>query len=350
MKEISWAACLRLGVTAAAVYLLCAGRGMLAALLDALAPLLLGGGVACVVNIPMSTLERRFFPRGGRLARAACLMMALAAVLAAAAWLIMVILPEALQCVALLAARLPSAAAWLAERLQGWLPAAGLLQWQNVAEHGVRLAVEATMKGLGTAADVLSALTTGATNALLAMILAVYLLMDKERIAEQLILLTQCVLGETALKRATTMLQALYDAFRAYAVGQCAEALILGCLCLIGMLLLKLPGALPISAMAGVTALLPLIGAPLAAGVGAVLLLPEGMSAAVTFAAFFLVLQQVESALIGPRIAGASLGLPPVWTLMVMLAGGGLFGLPGAVLAVPVAAAAKRLLLEDASG
>lgn len=349
MKDISWAACLRLGVTAAAVYMVCAGRGLPAALLDALAPLLLGGGVACVVNIPMAALEQRFFPRGGRLARAACLMLALAAVTAVAAWLLGVILPEALQCVALLAARLPSAAAWLAERLRGWLPTAGLLQWQGVAEHGAKLAMEATVKWLSTAADALSALTTGAANALLALILAVYLLMDKECIAVQLSRLTRRMLGEPALKRTTTMLRALNDAFRAYAVGQCAEALILGCLCLIGMLLLKLPGALPISAMAGVTALLPLIGAPLAAGVGAVLLLPEGVSAAVTFAVFFLVLQQVESGLIGPRIAGASLGLPPVWTLMAMLLGGGLFGLPGAVLAVPVAAAAKRLL-KDASG
>jgi predicted PurR-regulated permease PerM len=98
--------------------------------------------------------------------------------------------------------------------------------------------------------------------------------------------------------------------------------------------------------MAGVTAFIPLVGAPLAAGIGAVLLLPEGASAAVTFASFFLLLQQVESGLIGPRVVGAGLGLSPVWTLLAMLLGGGLFGIAGAVLAVPVAAALKTLLSQ----
>ena len=347
MKDISWAACLRLGATAAVVHLLCAGGGTLAALSEALAPLLIGGGVACVVNIPMTALERRLFPRGGRLARITCLTLAFVAVIAVAAWLIGAILPEALQCVTLLAARLPEAAAWLTSRLQGWLPAAGLPGWQELAEHGAKLAMEASWKWLGSAADALSALTAGAADALLALILAVYLLSGKERIAGQLTRLTRRMLGETALRRITAVASALSDAFRAYTVGQCAEAAILGCLCLIGMLLLRLPGALPISAMAGVTALLPLVGAPLAAGIGAILLLPESLSASVTFVVFFLALQQVESGFIGPRIAGANLGLPPVWTLTAMLLGGGLSGLPGAVLAVPVAAAARTLLIKE---
>ena len=87
MKDISWAACLRLGATAAAVYFLCAGRETLAALVSALMPLLLGGGMAFVVNIPMAALERRFFPRGGGLARAVCLALSLLGAMAALVWL-----------------------------------------------------------------------------------------------------------------------------------------------------------------------------------------------------------------------------------------------------------------------
>ncbi len=339
-------------MTAVAVYLICAGRGTLAALLDALSPLLLGGGFACVVNIPMAALERRLFPGGGRLARPVCLLLATAAVVAVLAWLAVVILPEVLQCVSLLMARLPQGLQDLLDGLQetgagAWLRGIGLPEWREMAEHGAKLAMEEVLGLLGTAADTLSAVTQGAANALLALILAAYLLAGKERIARQLARLTRCVLGEASLRRAVAALNALNDAFRAYVVGQCAEAVILGCLCLIGMLLLRLPGSLPISAMAGVTALLPLIGAPLAAGIGAALLLPESASAAVTFAAFFLLLQQVESSFIGPRVVGARLGLSPAWTLMTMLAGGGLFGIAGAVVAVPVAAAARTLLMEE---
>lgn len=349
MKDISWAACLRLGATAVAVYLICAGRQTLAALFHALSPLLLGGGIACVVNIPMAAMERRLFPRGGRLARMVCLALALAGVLAVSAWLMGVILPEALQCVTLLAARLPDAILWLAAGVQGRLPAAGVLPWQDMAEHGAKLAMEQSLKWLGSAADALSALTSGAANALMALILAVYLLAGKERIARQLTRLTRRTLGDMWLRRITQWLTTLLDSFRAYVTGQCLEALILGGLCLLGMALLRLPGALPISAMAGVTAFIPLVGAPLAAGIGAVLLLPEGASAAVTFASFFLLLQQVESGLIGPRVVGAGLGLSPVWTLLAMLLGGGMFGIAGAVLAVPVAAAARTLLMNRES-
>lgn len=345
MKDISWAACLRLGATAAAVYFLCAGRETLAALVSALMPLLLGGGMAFVVNIPMAALERRFFPRGGGLARAVCLALSLLGAMAALVWLAGTILPEALQCLALLAERLPDMLQTLLTRLQG----AGLPQWREMAEHGAKLAMEESLTWLSMAADALSGVAEGAANALLALILAVYLLAGKERIARQLTCLTRRTLGEKWLRRITRWLTALCDAFRAYVTGQCLEALILGCLCLIGMVLLRLPGALPISAMAGVTAFIPLVGAPLAAGIGAVLLLPEGASAAVTFASFFLLLQQVESGLIGPRVVGAGLGLSPVWTLLAMLVGGGLFGIAGAVLAVPVAAAARTLLMNRES-
>ena len=81
--------------------------------------------------------------------------------------------------------------------------------------------------------------------------------------------------------------------------------------------------------------------------IGAVLLLPEGVSAAVTFVVFFLLMQQLESGFIGPRVVGAGLGLSPVWTFAAILLGGGLFGIPGALFAPPVAAAARTLLMKE---
>ena len=337
MKDISWAACLRLGVTAAAVCFICMGGA--AALLPALMPLLLGGGLAFVAEIPMGALERRFFPRGGRAARAICLLLSLAGVMAALAWLAWALLPEALRCVALLGERI----APLLSRVQQ----AGLPGWSGLAERGAKLAMENAASFLTAAAGALGMLAHFAVDALLALIFAAYLLTGKERIAQQLTRLTRRMLGEGWLRRILQALSALREAFRACLVGQCLEALILGCLCLIGMVLLRLPGALPISAMAGLTAFLPLVGAPLAAVIGAVLLLPEGVSAAVTFVVFFLLMQQLESGFIGPRVVGAGLGLSPVWTFAAILLGGGLFGIPGALFAPPVAAAAWTLLMKE---
>lgn len=355
MKELSWTTCIRAGVTAGAVYLICAGRAEIAALLaslgTALMPLIVGGCIAYAANIPMRALEGRLFPHGGAAARGVCLLATLAAMAAGMAWLAGGILPELLRCVSLLLSGLPElleglaaqlhrsgAAAWLSDLPEGW---------EGVAEQGLTLALQGAGGMLEAAMSTATALLSGVSTAMLSLVFAAYLLAGKERLREQLAQLIRRMLGDGALQRTRMALSALDGAFHAYIVGQCAEALLLGCLCLIGMALLGLPNALTISAMAGATALIPLAGTPIAAAAGAVLLLPEGPAAAVTFAVFFLLLQQVESNFVFPRIVGANLGLSPVWMLTAMLAGGGAFGFAGAMLAVPVAAAVKTLLTRN---
>lgn len=352
MKDISWTACLRLGATAAGVYLICAGRDTLRTLIGATTPLLLGGGAACIVNMPMSALERRFFPRGGRLARMVCLAASLFGTAAAAAWLAGVILPELARCAAMLAGELPEmlerVVAWLeAQGAWAWLREAGLPDWQAFLRHGQTMALQNADDMLRGTAEALTTLTAGAANALLALILAAYMLAAKERLRAQAERFSRRFLSESACTHLTRAACALHGAFCTYVKSQCVEALVLGGLCLVGMLLLRLPQALTISALAGASALIPLAGTPIAAAAGAALLLPHGAAQAMTFAVFFLILQQVESSLISPHIVGTSLGLPPLWTLAAMIVGGGLFGLPGAVLAVPVAAAARQLLMES---
>lgn len=352
MKELSWKTCLRLGLTACAVWLICAGGAIRAALMGAMTPLLMGGGVAFVVNIPMSALERRLFPRGGRLARAVCLALSLTGVLAAAAWLIWAICPQLLRCAAQLAGQLPELAGRLTGLLQEGsllrkLQAAGLPDTDLLAEQAIELAARAAGNAMGAAAEVLAALTSGVANAALALVFAVYLLAGKEQWKQQLAALTLRMAGEKTQIRLCHAARTLCAACRIYVGGQCLEALLLGCLCLLGMALLHLPQALMISVLAGVSALIPLVGPLIAAAAGAALLLPGGTADAVTFAVFFLLLQQVESGFIYPRIAGKTLGLPPLLTLGALLMGGGLFGLFGALLAVPVAAAARALLMEN---
>lgn len=352
MKDITWAACLRLGVTAAAVYLICAGRDTLGALIAAISPLLLGGGVACIVNIPMSALERRLFPRGSRIGRWVCLTASLAGTVASAAWLAGVILPELVQCAALLAGELPellgSLAAWLEDTgAAAWLKTAGLPDGRALLQQGLSLMLDRADDVLRSTAELLTALTTGAANAALALVFAAYMLAGKERLGLQLARLTGRLLGDAALAGIRRALGALHGSFCVYVKGQCIEALLLGCLCLLGMVLLRLPQALMISALAGAMALIPLAGPAIVALAGAALLAPCGSGAALKFVVFFLILQQVESNLIAPRIVGGTLGLSPVWMLSALLLGGGLFGLAGVVLAVPVAAAARKLLCGE---
>lgn len=137
------------------------------------------------------------------------------------------------------------------------------------------------------------------------------------------------------------------ESFHRFIVGQCTEAVILGTLCTIGMLLLGLPYAPMVGATVAFTALIPIVGAWIGGGVGAFLILTESPVQAVVFIVFLILLQQLEGNLIYPRVVGSSIGLPGIWVLAAVTIGGGVFGIPGMLIGVPLAAACYRLLREQ---
>jgi len=91
----------------------------------------------------------------------------------------------------------------------------------------------------------------------------------------------------------------------------------------------------------------PVVGAFVGGGIGAFLILTESFHQAVIFLVFLVLLQQFEEKLIYPRVVGASIGLPGIWVLAAVTVGGGLFGVMGMFLGVPVAAACYKLLREQ---
>lgn len=139
-----------------------------------------------------------------------------------------------------------------------------------------------------------------------------------------------------------------FDAsFHRFIVGQCVEAVILGLLCTVGMLVLQLPYAPMIGSLIGATALIPVAGAYIGGGIGVFLILTVSPVKAVIFLVFLIVLQQFEGNLIYPRVVGSSIGLPGIWVLATVTVGGGVAGIAGILLGVPIAAALYQLLKQD---
>ena len=137
------------------------------------------------------------------------------------------------------------------------------------------------------------------------------------------------------------------QSFHSFIVGQCTEAVILGLLCMGGMLQLMLPYAAMIGCLVGFTALIPVAGAYIGAVVGAFMIFTVSPVKAVIFIAFLVALQQLEGNLVYPRVVGSSIGLPGVWVLAAVTVGGGVMGVGGMLLGVPLAAAAYQLLKND---
>ena len=135
--------------------------------------------------------------------------------------------------------------------------------------------------------------------------------------------------------------------FSSFIVGQCMEAVIIGSLCAVGMLVLKMPYAVMTGTVVGVTALIPVVGAYIGAVVGAFMVFTVNPLQAVIFTVFLLILQQLEGNLIYPKVVGSSIGLPGMWVLAAVTVGGGVFGIGGMLLGVPLAASAYKLLEAD---
>ena len=335
------------------------------ALAASAASLILGAVIAYVVNIPMSCYERFLGalldkPAMHRPVRALSMLLAIASVLAIAFFVVQLVVPELYRCVLVLIQEIPSyiKPAWdyLNQNfdIEALLQSAGAgvmpdilgedVNWQELASRIVTFLIT----GLGGVTSALLAFINASFSVIVSLILgiifSVYLLMGKERIGSQITRVMDAYLSKRVTGRVFHILDVLNDSFHRFIVGQCTEAIILGVLCTLGMSLPKFPYAAMTGALIGFTALIPIAGAYIGAGVGAFMIFTEDPIKALLFLVFIVLLQQFEGNVIYPKVVGASIGLPGIWVLTAVTIGGGLAGIPGMLIAVPLFAALYRLL------
>ena len=124
--------------------------------------------------------------------------------------------------------------------------------------------------------------------------------------------------------------------FSNFFTGQCLGALILGLLCFVGMLILRIPYASTISVLIGFTALIPIFGSIIGTILGAFLIVIVSPVKAIIFVVFIIILQQIEGNVIYPKIVGKSIGLPGMWVLLSVTVGASIAGIWGMLLATPL--------------
>lgn len=352
-------------ITAAAFFLYLgihywpAASGFLGKLFSAATPLLIGCVIAYPLNILMSFYERHFFPRSRKkiILKARiplCMLLAFVTLAAILALILALIVPQLVSCVKLLIAEVPGAIETLLLKLKELnilsselVDKLSAIDWQS----RIREIAEAIFSGLGGLVNLVvttvTSLISGIATAFVAVIFSIYLLCGKHRLGAQVKRLILRYIPEAKCKKVNHVLSVVNDSFHRFIVGQCTEAVILGVLCTAGMLLFRLPYAPMIGAVIAFTALIPIVGAFLGGAIGTFLILMESPMQAVFFLIYLIVLQQLEGNLIYPRVVGASIGLPAIWVLAAVTIGGGVFGIFGMLLSVPLAAAFYRLLKED---
>ena len=109
------------------------------------------------------------------------------------------------------------------------------------------------------------------------------------------------------------------------------------------MLVLRMPYALLVGVLIALTALIPIVGAFIGCGVGALLIAINDPWKALLFIVVFLVLQQIEGNFIYPHVVGNSVGLPSIWVLAAVMLGGKLMGVVGMLIFIPLCSVAYAL-------
>lgn len=322
-------------------------------------PLILGGAIAYVVNILMSSYEKRY-QFTGKLAflmkarRPVCLLGAYVTLVAVVVMVVWLVLPQLVDAVQLIIAELPGFISKVLDWVEQWgllspevLSRLEAIDWQSTLNQVFAFVTS----GIGSVMDVVvstvSSVFSGLVTTLVAVIFSVYLLSSKEKMGKQFHWLADHYLKPEWYQKLRYFLWVVDDCFHRYIVGQCLEAVIIGVLCALGMALLRLPYATMVGALVGFTALIPVAGAYIGAGVGAFMILTVDPFQALIFLIFLVILQQLEGNLIYPKVVGSSLGLPGIWVLAAVTVGGGIMGIGGMLLGVPLAAAFYRILRED---
>lgn len=332
---------------------------LLGNLLTAALPLIIGCIIAYPVNILMNSYERNYFPNtknrflnGSR--RVVCMIGAFVTLFAIIALVIGLILPQLISCVRLIIEKIPGFIAGVVAFLDQFdlvpddlIKKLTLIDWNSRIEEILKVLTSGLGDVMGVLVNAVSSVFSGLVTGLLSLIFSIYLLLTKDRLRRHAHMLMNHYLKDSWCSKLEYVIHVIDDCFHGYIVGQCIEAVIIGVLCTLGMTVLKLPYATMIGALIAFTALIPIAGAYIGAIVGAFMIFTVNPMQALVFLIFLVILQQLEGNLIYPKVVGTSLGLPGIWVLAAVTVGGGIMGISGMLLGVPLAAAAYRFIRED---
>ena len=204
---------------------------------------------------------------------------------------------------------------------------------KNWATNGLLPSIETIVTGLTS--SVMSVVTT-LMNILIGLCAAVYMLCSRDTFMAQSKKIVVALFQESTANHIFDLFRRIHKVFSGFIVGKILDSLIIGILCYIGMLILKLPYPALIATVVGVTNVIPFFGPIIGAIPCFFLILLVNPLQAVYFGLFVLALQQLDGNVIGPRILGDSIGISGFWVLVSITVAGGLFGFAGMLLGVPV--------------
>lgn len=331
--------------------------GALSKCLSLIMPLILGFVFALILNVPMSFFEKHLFSKTKKnglkkLKRPLSFIISvilIVAIIVGVVWLVIPELVDAFKVIADGVINFIDTIRGMSEEELAKLPFGNQLlniDWDKIKDSMQNWLKRESGSIVNSAVGTVSSLVGGIFDFFVAFVFSIYILFGKEKLKKQASRLIRVWLPKGFGEWFIHASNVASTNFRNFVSGQSLEAVILGTLCMIGMLILRIPYAPMVGALIGVTALIPVVGAFIGAAVGAFVILTVNPFKALVFLIFLVILQQLEGNIIYPRVMGSRVNLPGMWILAAVTIGGGIAGALGMLISVPVASTVYVLIRE----
>ena len=252
-----------------------------------------------------------------------------------------ILIPQLTESAKELASSLPS----YLETAKGWvndffdrvnLPSLKLVDTEGDLLSIIDKGIEVVTKYSPQIIDAVSRVALELKNAFLGVLVSIYMLAGKNKFKAQSKKVLYALFRKDHAERILSGARDAHTTFGGFIIGKLLDSIIIGILCFIGMSILRLPYTVLISVVVGITNFIPFFGPFLGAIPSAFILLLVDPLGTVWFVLFIIVLQQLDGNFIGPKILGQTTGLSSFWVIFSLLVMGGLYGIFGMIIAVPV--------------
>ena len=338
-----------------------------------LGPFILGFAIAFVLNVPLKFFEKVFAKKKSktrintkknrekdrkynRNLRIISIILSMLIFISVIFLVVFLVLPELVNTIEIFKQNLPS----MFSNIQ--LKAEQLMRnYPNVVEKikqinpdwkSIELTTNDFLKDgfaniISTSVNFIISAISSIVSFIIAIIFAIYMLYQKEKLTEQFYKVMYAYIPKKKADYFVKIGNTASITFTNFIGGQLIEACILGILCFIGMIILKIPYALTSSVLVGVTSLIPILGAFIGTSIAAILIIVVSPIKALWFVIFIIILQQIKGNIIYPKVVGNSVGLPAIWVMFAVIVGGSCFGIIGILLSVPIFSIIYTILKES---
>ncbi len=328
-------------------------------LMRSITALLGGAALAFILNLIMEPVENKLRTSGKpfleKKARTIAMIISFLVALVLVALILSIVIPNLISAVKMLTSEAPryfgEIENMIGDLLKKYPDLAKSLEgmeinWSQAFETIVRFITRGTNDSnmMDNTLNLVSSVVTSFVNLFIMVVFAAYVLADKERFVKAYYSLTDLFMPASRRVHLTRNLRVINSSFKSFILGEIIEACILSTMCIVGMLILRLPYATMIGILVGVINMIPMIGAFIGGGIGAFIIFTISPVKCIIFLVFLCIIQQIESNIFFPRIIGNRVGLPGIYVMITIVVGGSLFGVAGMVLGVPLMASIYKIV------